>query len=83
MPPEKRKATEEVATKHGFKNLEEWIAVANSVAMIYAYVRESKRKRTSMPWLPTLSRRPRPTRSSPTSSARKYRNVPGKDQTLH
>ena len=42
MPPEKRKATEEVATKHGFKNLEEWIAVTNSVAMSYAYVRESK-----------------------------------------
>ena len=34
MPPEKRKATEEVATKHGFKNLEEWIAVTNSVAVI-------------------------------------------------
>lgn len=42
MPPEKRKATEEVATKHGFKNLEEWIAVTNSVAMSYAYVREGK-----------------------------------------
>ena len=31
-----------------------------------------------MRWLPTPSRRPRPTRSSPTSSARKYRNVPGR-----
>ena len=42
MPPEKRKAMEEVATKHGFKNLEDWIAVTNSVAMSYAFVREGK-----------------------------------------
>lgn len=42
MSPEKRKAMEAVATKHGFKDLEEWIAVTNSVAMSYAYLREGK-----------------------------------------
>lgn len=42
LPPEKRKAMEEVATKHGFKDLEEWVAVTNSVAMSYAFVREGK-----------------------------------------
>ncbi len=45
MPPEKRKAMEAVATKHGFKDLEEWIAVTNSVAMSYAHVREGKSKK--------------------------------------
>lgn len=45
MPPEKRKAMEEVATKHGFKDLEDWIAVTNTVAMSYAYVREGKNKK--------------------------------------
>ena len=43
LSPEKRKAMEEVATKHGFKNLEEWTTVASSIVMSYAYVREGKR----------------------------------------
>ncbi len=42
MPPEKRKAMEEVATKHGFKDLEEWMTVASTVAMSYAHLREGK-----------------------------------------
>lgn len=42
MSPEKRKAMDEVATKHGFKDVEEWIAVASTVAMSYAYLREGK-----------------------------------------
>lgn len=43
LSPEKRKVMEEVATKHGFKNLEEWTTVASSIVMSYAYVREGKR----------------------------------------
>lgn len=43
LSPEKRKAMEEVATKHGFKDLEEWTTVASSIVMSYAYVREGKR----------------------------------------
>lgn len=42
MPPEKRKAMEEVATKHGFKDLDEWMTVASTVAMSYAQLREGK-----------------------------------------
>jgi hypothetical protein len=42
MPPEKRKAMEEVATKHGFKDLEEWMTVASTLAMSYAHLREGK-----------------------------------------
>ncbi len=42
LPPEKRKAMEEVAAKHGSKNLDEWVTVTSSVAMSYAYVREGK-----------------------------------------
>lgn len=42
MSPEKRKAMDEVAVKHGFKNVEEWSEVASTVAMSYAYVREGK-----------------------------------------
>ena len=33
LSPEKRKAMEEVATKHGFKDLEEWTTVASSIVM--------------------------------------------------
>ena len=44
MPPEKRKAMEEVASKHGFKDLEEWMTVASTVAMSYAQLREGKRQ---------------------------------------
>lgn len=43
LSPEKRKAMEEVATKHGFKDLEEWTTVASSIVMSYAYVKEGKR----------------------------------------
>jgi hypothetical protein len=42
LPPEKREAMTAVATKHGFKDLEEWSAVASSVVMSYAYLREGK-----------------------------------------
>lgn len=42
LPPDKRRAMEAVAAKHGFKDLEEWITVTSSVAMSYAYVREGK-----------------------------------------
>ena len=42
LSPEKREAMTAVATKHGFKDLEEWSAVASSVVMSYAYLREGK-----------------------------------------
>jgi hypothetical protein len=37
MPLDKRKALEDVATKHGFKSLDEWSTVGSSVVMSYAY----------------------------------------------
>lgn len=42
LPPEKREAMTAVATKHGFKDLQEWSDVAESVVMSYAYLREGK-----------------------------------------
>ena len=42
LPPEKREAMTAVATKHGFKDLQEWSDVAQSVVMSYAYLREGK-----------------------------------------
>lgn len=43
MPPDKRKALEAVATKYGFKDLDEWSSVASSVAMSYAYALQGKK----------------------------------------
>ncbi|HZJ11458.1 MAG TPA: hypothetical protein VFD26_02255 [Methyloceanibacter sp.] len=43
MPAEKRAALEAVATKHGFKDLEEWTDVANSVVMSYVYAAQNKK----------------------------------------
>jgi hypothetical protein len=42
LPPDKRAAMTAVATKHGFKDLQEWSDVAQSVVMSYAYLREGK-----------------------------------------
>lgn len=42
LSPEKREAMTAVATKHGFKDLQEWSDVAQSVVMSYAYLREGK-----------------------------------------
>ena len=42
LPPDKRDAMTEVAIKHGFKDLQEWSDVAQSVVMSYAYLREGK-----------------------------------------
>jgi hypothetical protein len=42
MPADKRDAMTAVATKHGFKDLQEWSDVAQSVVMSYAYLREGK-----------------------------------------
>jgi hypothetical protein len=42
LPPDKRDAMTAVATKHGFKDLQEWSDVAQSVVMSYAYLREGK-----------------------------------------
>ena len=42
LSPEKRKAMTAVATKHGFRDLQEWSDVAQSVIMSYAYLREGK-----------------------------------------
>ncbi len=42
LSPEKRAAMTAVATKHGFKDLQEWSDVAQSVVMSYAYLREGK-----------------------------------------
>ncbi len=42
LSPEKRKAMTAVATKHGFRDLQEWSDVAQSVVMSYAYLREGK-----------------------------------------
>lgn len=42
LPPDKRDAMSAVATKHGFKDLQEWSDVAQSVVMSYAYLREGK-----------------------------------------
>jgi hypothetical protein len=49
MPPEKRKAMEEVATKHGFKDLEEWMTVASTVAMSYAHLARARAGKTCKP----------------------------------
>ena len=43
MPADKRAALEKVATKHGFKDLEEWSNVANSVVMTYVYAAQGKK----------------------------------------
>ncbi len=43
MSADKRKALEEVAAKHGFKNLDEWSTVASSVVMSYAYAMQGKK----------------------------------------
>jgi len=42
LPPDKRAAMTAVTTKHGFKDLQEWSDVAQSVVMSYAYLREGK-----------------------------------------
>ena len=42
MGGDKRAALEAVATKHGFKNLEEWSDVASAVAMSYTYAIQEK-----------------------------------------
>ena len=42
LSPEKREAITAVATKHGFRDLQEWSDVAQSVVMSYAYLREGK-----------------------------------------
>jgi hypothetical protein len=42
LPADKRRALEEVATKYGFKNLDEWTAVASSVVMSYTYAKQGK-----------------------------------------
>jgi|GEM_PF-2880326 len=42
MPADKRDALEAVAKKHGFKDLEEWSLVANSVVMSYVYAAQGK-----------------------------------------
>ena len=61
-----------VATKHGFKDLQEWSDVAQSVVMSYAYLREGKglagaRQDGRPAWSPRQSR----TASSPTSKSRR------------
>jgi hypothetical protein len=61
LPPEKRKAMEDVATKHGFRDLDEWVAVTSSVAMSYAYVREGKSPKNSRRWWTLPWRKPRTT----------------------
>jgi hypothetical protein len=43
MSPEKRKALEDVASKHGFSSLEEWTTVGSSVVMSYAYAVQGKK----------------------------------------
>jgi hypothetical protein len=50
LSPEKRKAMEEVATKHGIKDLEEWTTVASSIVMSYAYVKEGSAWASSTRW---------------------------------
>ncbi len=43
MPADKRAALEAVAKKHGFKDLQEWTDVANSVVMSYVYAAQGKK----------------------------------------
>ena len=43
MPADKRAALEAVAKKHGFKDLQEWSDVANSVVMTYIYAAQGKK----------------------------------------
>ena len=43
MPADKRAALEDVAKKHGFKDLAEWSDVANTVVMSYVYAAQGKK----------------------------------------
>lgn len=43
MPADKRAALETVAKRHGFKDLQEWTDVANSVVMSYVYAAQGKK----------------------------------------
>jgi hypothetical protein len=43
MAADKRAALEAVATKHGFKDLDEWSSVASSVVMSYTYALQEKK----------------------------------------
>jgi hypothetical protein len=43
MPADKRSALEDVAKKHGFKDLDEWSTAASSVVMSYAYAMQGKK----------------------------------------
>jgi hypothetical protein len=43
MPADKRAALEAVAQEHGFKDLQDWSDVANSVVMSYVYAAQGKK----------------------------------------
>lgn len=43
MPADKRAELEAVAKEHGFKDLQEWLDVANSVVMSYVYAAQGKK----------------------------------------